>query len=170
MTNGGRSGFLFCRAVVRPRLRGFLLRCFCCWRSSSAGEGVQFITSSQLKTSAMGTPVRGPPGTDGRRGGRTATVTIWTGAGSEMDTWRGLRRPMDSRWLSVLLLEDLRCNIVGCGGVTGITLENRIWRFVDDEGSKVVCQRYRRIGEDEEGRWHEKGQRRSADNKYGKRV
>jgi hypothetical protein len=30
--------------------------------------------------------------------------------------------------------------------------------LVDDEVSaKAVCQRYRRIGEDEEGRWREKG-------------
>jgi hypothetical protein len=42
---------------------------------------------------------------------------------------------MDSRRLSVLLLEDSRRNIVGCGRVTGDgSLGNRIWRLLVTKG------------------------------------
>ena len=110
MTNGGRSGLAFVRCVVGRRafLSGvlfFLLllscRCCCCcaWRSGSAGDegDLQLSASSQLKTSAKATPVRGAATADeGSRGARTATVTVCTGGGSEMETCRWFRRPTDS--------------------------------------------------------------------------
>ena len=57
-----------------------------------------------------------------------------------MDTWRGLRRPMDSRRLSVLLLEDFRRNIVGYRGVVGMGLGgSRIWRLLMTKGGVNWC-------------------------------